>query len=125
MRTTSLRMGRLDVPAWGLVTVAAPDSSIVRQYQITGDDVQAVTAGAAPPGCTPDEWLSGRVIVVGRPCLPGMCVANPDGWLMANYGIEEVAGRVDAKIMRIPPSEWELRDGVVCVEAAVADEMGV
>lgn len=124
MRPTTVQLVDMR-PRWGLVTVAAPDSSIVRQYQISGDEVAAVLAGSAPPGCSADEWLSGFVQVVGRPCLPGMGVANPDGNLMVNYGIEEVAGRVDARVMKIPPSEWALIDGVVHIEAAVADEMGV
>jgi len=123
MRATRVQLVDM-TPRWGLVTVMAEDTSIVRQYQITGDDVAAIQAGGNPPGCTADEWASGRVLVQGRPCLPGMGVANPDGYLMVNYGVEEVAGRIDARVMRIPPNEWALIDGVVHIDNAVADEMG-
>lgn len=123
MRATPIKIVDLS-PKWGLVTVAAADTSIVRQYQITGAEVAAVLEGGKPPGCTDDEWLSGRVIVGGRPCLPGMGVVNSKGWLTVNFGIVENAGRIDASIMRIPPDEWSLVDGVVHVEAAVAKQMG-
>lgn len=124
MRATRVQLVDM-TPRWGLVTVMAEDTSIVRQYQITGEDVAAIQAGGNPPGCTIEEWQSGRVLVHGRPCLPGMGVVNPDGNLMVNYGVEEVAGRIDARVMKIPPSEWQLVGGVVHIDAAVAEEMGV
>lgn len=124
MRATRVHLVDM-TPRWGLVTVMAEDTSIVRQYQITGEDVAAIRAGANPPGCTADEWKSGRVLVQGRPCLPGMGVKNPDGTLMVNYGIEEVSGRIDARVMKIPSSEWLLLGDVVHIVASVADEMGV
>lgn len=124
MRATKVQITDM-APSWGLVTLMADDTSIVRQWQITGDDVAAVQAGGVPPGCSADEWESGRVVVIGRPCLPGFGVVNPNGWLVVNYGIHEQAGRIDASVMQIPPDEWALVEGVVHIADAVADEMGV
>lgn len=123
MKATPIQIVDLS-PKWGLVTVAAEDTAIVRQYQINGAEVSAVLDGGKPPGCTDDEWLSGRVMVAGRPCLPGMGVVNAKGWLTVNFGITENAGRIDASIMRIPPDEWSLVDSVVHVDATVAKQLG-
>lgn len=123
MRATAIQIVDLS-PKWGLVTVMAPDTSIVRQYQISGAEVAAVLAGGKPPGCTDDEWLSGQVIVGGRPCLPGMAVVGAEGWLTVNFGITESAGRIAASIMQIPADEWALIDGAVHVVGHVADQMG-
>lgn len=123
MKATNIKLVDM-TPRWGLVSVMAEDTSIVREYRITGEEVAAVLAGGIPPGCTDEEWASGRVLVAGRPCLPGMCVKNPDGWLVVNFGIGEEAGKTMVSIMRIPPNEWTLIDDVVHIDEAVAASMG-
>lgn len=122
MKATTIKIVDLS-PKWGLVTVSAEDTSILRQYQITGEEVAKVLEGESPPGCSELEWKSGRVVVGGRPCLPGMGVVNSTGWLTVNFGIAENAGRINASIMRIPPDEWSLIDGVVYVDTLVANQL--
>ena len=112
-------------PKWGVVTVMAPDTSVLSEFRITGEEVAAVVAGGVPPGCTKEQWDTGRVLVQGRPCLPGMAVVNPGDVLMVNYGIEEKDGRVLSYVMAVPPSEWQMVDGVVHIDDAVAQEMGL
>lgn len=111
---------------WGLVTMMNEDTSILREWMITAAEANAVTRGKArPPGCTKEEWETGRVIVYTRPCNPGQAVAVQGGYLVVNYGRTQIGDRILVNLMQLAPSEWELRDGVLWMDADVAAQVDV
>jgi len=112
---------------WGLVTVANTDSSINRQFTISARAAKEVAANnnIVPAGVTYEEWHGGWAVLSGRPCNIGNGVVNPDGSLVVNYGVEKVAGKITVSLMMIPPSEWELIDGVVHIVPEVAAQVDV
>lgn len=109
---------------WGLVTVMDKDANIVREYEITAAEADAVRyGGSAPPGCTKDEWESGLVMVATRPCLPGQAFRNPDGTLVVNYGKEERGGKISVHLMQLAPAEWEISGEKVRMPASIAKQV--
>lgn len=108
---------------WGFVLVGDEVGAVVKSYQITAAEAQAVHDGKAlPPGVNAATWATGKVYVASRPCLALQAVVESNGWLVANYKVDtSVANKLDALVMRIPPTQWELRNGTeVWIESTVA-----
>lgn len=111
---------------WGLVTMMNEDTSILREWMITAEEANAVTRGKGrPPGCTKEEWETGRVIVYTRPCNPGQAVKVQGGYLIVNFGRRQEGNRIVVSLMQLAPSEWELRDGVIWMDESVAAQVDV
>ena len=109
---------------WGLVSVQNTDGSLCREYVISGERVAEVAAGGlTPPGCTPEEWASGRVYVSGRPCNPGQAVVNPDGTMMVNYGVCVEGQRVHVKLMQCFPSDYAIVGTTVFLSSALREKI--
>lgn len=103
--------------AWGLVQCVNKDGTIAREYVISAAAADAVRDGKRehPPGCTLEEWRTGRVFLFSRPLHPGLALrSTKDGSLMVNYGVRKVGGRVLADVLVIPAAQWELvgRDSI-------------
>lgn len=99
---------------WGIVEVTNPDGSINRQYKITSQETLAVMNGnnVLPPGCTPEEWFSGRVVVGSKVCNPGQAVTIK-GELFINQGIDESNPKeLKVNIVKVPAQLWDKTDKV-------------
>jgi hypothetical protein len=104
---------------WGLVTVIDAAGVIVRQFQITAAQAEAVRNRVALPPSAEALWATGRVIVATRPCLPGDAVATQQGDLIVN--VELKAGNpdlIDVMLAKVPAGRWELRGQELWIEAA-------
>ena len=53
--------------SYGLVVVRNADGSVNREYQITEAELLTLqqSGDGVPPGCTREEWESGRTVVYG------------------------------------------------------------
>lgn len=111
---------------WALVQVCKPDQTIVREYRIKAEEAEAVHANnELPPGLTEEERSSMSIITTSKPLLPGDALINEDGSLTFNYGILELQNRIQSKVAHASSDEWELIDGVVYLEAWLADMAGL
>lgn len=113
---TSIRLTDL-APAWGLVQMVNEDGTIEREYIVSGEAVEAVNSGKreCPPGCTLEQWRTGRVALAGRPLEPGLALMNKtDGSLAVNFGVQRVGDRIKTNVMVVPKHQWERvgHDGV-------------
>lgn len=110
---------------WGLVTVYDAGGKIARQYKITAEEVDAVTSSndAGPPGCTREEWKSGRVIVEGKGLNPGQAAEQPDGSLLINNGVVEKVDAVEIDMRLLPAGKWANDADGVKVDAIVSGEI--
>lgn len=125
MKATKIKLGDIKVAKWGLVTFINEDTTIARQYRITGKEAENVHhGGALPPGCTKAEWETGRVMVASRPCFEWDAVINPDRTLVINYGIHEADGLVQVSLAKCQPLEWELRDDIIYLDDDLARKIG-
>lgn len=107
---------------WALVTVGNPDGSINREYTITAEEANAVknSKKSGPPGCTKEEWESGRVGVTARPLTPGLFRVLPDNTLVLNYGINPKLSKISVDVLRIPKSDYEIKEGVLWLDSKLA-----
>lgn len=125
---TSIRLTDL-APAWGLVQMIAEDGTVEREYIISGAAVDEVNNGQreCPPGCTVEQWRTGRVAVFGRPLEPGLAlIRGADKSLAVNFGVQRVGNRIKTNVMLVPAHQWELvgRDGIR-LEARLAKMLDV
>ena len=112
---------------WGLVTVLNPDHIIQREYRITAEEAEAVYKGnnVLPPGCTQEEWEKGLVMVASRPCHPGQAVANPDGTLIVNCGIEEKNNRINVSLLCVAPNGWRIAGNHLMINSDIIDKIAL
>lgn len=99
-------------PAWGLVRMVAEDGSVEREYIISGEAVEAVNNGKreCPPGCTLEQWRTGRVGMFGHPLEPGLAFVDGEGALVVNFGVRRTGIRVKVDAMLVPPRQWKHSD---------------
>jgi hypothetical protein len=96
---------------YGLVTVSAADGAVLRQYRITGEELAALQQSdkGIPPGCTAEEWESGRVVVFGK----DHDVGDADvvgGRLRIKTGERIVAGEAVESWLVLERGEWSGED---------------
>lgn len=103
-------------PKWGHVMVLGPSGDLAREYRITAIEEAGVRNGASCPGCTAEEWSSGRVHVIGRVLLPGQAVINPNGTLWVNDGEDHNATNIGLSIKAFAQDAWLVCDGIVYVD---------
>lgn len=102
-----------DRDRYGVVTVYDVDrTTLLRQYRITRDELLAVKAGGAPPGCTEDEWRGakgdsiGRASVVGYGIDVGEMEVRPDGNLLLKHAEQFTNGRHAFGCVVLNAGEW-------------------
>jgi hypothetical protein len=81
---------------YGIVTLQTRAGELVREYRITGEELRALQSGKIdrPPGCTAEEWTSGRSYVAGVGHEVGDYDQRPDGSIRLMYAETQEGGRI-------------------------------
>lgn len=106
---TSIRLTDV-APAWGLVQVVNHDTTIDREYIVSGSVVADINSGRreCPPGCPLELWRTGRVYLFGKPLEPGLALIHKvTRDLMVNFGVLRVGNRIKTNVMIVPAHQWE------------------
>lgn len=111
---------------YGVVRVHDESGAVVREYKITQAELQALHASAkgGPPGCTAQEWESGRVSVYGKDFDVGD-VLEENGHLKIKYAETLAAnGRIVESFLKLRPSEWTGTAETATVLSATLESTG-
>jgi hypothetical protein len=113
--------------SWGLVTVLNEDQTINRQFTISAKDTDEVATGnrVIPPGCTEEEWFSGRVFVASQPFDVGEGIITPEGKLLVNCGVDKKDGVVNVKLLLCDPEEFRVDGSKISTTVAVKADIDV
>lgn len=127
---TAIEINATGETRWGLLTIIAPDRSIVETRVLDAAETAAIHAKAATgaevlvPGTDAEMRAAGfNWSLASRPCLPGQGIVVTDGSLVVNYGWAD--HRLRANVAKIAPDEWQLVDGVVRLEVSVKRRLGL
>lgn len=93
---------------FGVVRVLNPDGSLNRAYRITQAEVDAVNADpkGIPPGCTQEEWESGRAVLIGGVLDEGEWEIAPNGALRVCVSVQEINGEIRQRTIVLRPDEF-------------------
>ena len=114
---------------WGMVIVYDAAGTIKRKFVITAAIAERVHARLSITAQHPvlaALWATGRVAVESRPCNAGQCVANPDGTLMVNTGIDtSVTDAVTVTVTAVPQGLWSYDGTTVFLDDTVIRQLGL
>jgi len=106
----------------GVVRIMAKDGSLEREFKISGEEMRSRVLNQPPPGCSKEEWESGRACLMGLALDTGQCYVRRDGVLVVQYAEslkdqKEIVRHVAA----FKPSQWTGAPPNVTVNPAALD----
>jgi len=109
---------------YGVVTVYNEDATFNREYRITASDLATLHASGngLPPGCTRSEWVSGKVVVVGKDFEAGD-IEERDGHILVKLDERTLVGRLSESFLRFAPGEWSGVVPLITVPQAIIDAL--
>ena len=114
-------------PRWGCVSLHdRTTGALVKQVEISVEEAESyhnhVGENPIPTGITKEEFNNYDISISNRALLEGQALES-NGHLFAMAKKITIDGVVHAKLLKIPPSEWEKVGDVISVEPAVKAEI--
>lgn len=93
---------------YGLVRVNNPDGTLNREYKITSAELETLhqSGNGIPPGCTKEEWESGRASVAGKDFEVGDIQLKKDGAVVIKYAEKFVDNHFVESYVRLEKDEY-------------------